>query len=230
MERTINILEACNSAFAREVKVLETVKATIVAQGSEIKNLKSEMKAKEELLENLGNSAGKLYAEKDFADVKIVCNQKTFAFHKAVLSCQSKVFKTIIGNKSLTEKQAEVMEINENDFNSDTMEQVFFYFYHGSVQDIEMINTDLLRAADKYEAIGLMDMCAKYLESNISLDNALDILVSAELTNKNALFDTAAKFVRKNQGKMKQTGAYNEMLEKDPKFIAIVMSKMFNIE
>ena len=222
MERTINILEI--------VKVLETVKATIVAQGSEIKNLKSEMKAKEELLENLGNSAGKLYAEKDFADVKIVCNEKTFAFHKAVLSCQSKVFKTIIGNKSLTEKQAEVMEINENDFNSDTMEQVFFYFYHGSVQDIEMINTDLLRAADKYEAIGLMDMCAKYLESNISLDNALDILVSAELTNQNALFDTAAKFVRKNQGKMKQTGAYNEMLEKDPKFIAIVMSKMFNIE
>ena len=116
------------------------------------------------------------------------------------------------------------MEINENDFNSDTMEQVIFYFYHGSVQDIEMINTDLLRAADKYEAIGLMDMCAKYLESNLSLDNALDILVSAELTNQKALFDSAAKFVRKNQGKMKQTGAYNEMLEKDPKLIAKVRS------
>ena len=110
------------------------------------------------------------------------------------------------------------------------MEQVIFYFYHGSVQDIEMINTDLLRAADKYEAIGLMDICAKYLESNLSLDNALDILVSAELTNQKALFNSAAKFVRKNQGKMKQTGAYNEMLEKDPNFIAIVMSKIFDIE
>jgi hypothetical protein len=208
--------------------LIMTKNSEIAAKDSEIQNLKSEMKAKEELLENLGNSARKLYAEKDFADVKIVCNEKTFAFHKAVLSCQSKVFKTIIGNKA--EKQAEVMEINETYFNSDTIEQVFFYFYHGSVQDIEMINTDLLRAADKYEAIGLMDMCAKYLESNISLDNALDILVSAELTNQNDLFDTAAKFVRKNQGKMKQTGAYNQMLEKDPKFIAIVMSKIFNIE
>ena len=196
----------------------------------DLRNLKSEMKVKEELMEKFENFAGKLYAEKDFADVKIVCNEKTFVFHKAVLSCQSKVFNTMIRNKSLTEKQAEVMEINENDFNSDTMEQVLFYFYHGSVQDIEMINTDLLRAADKYEAIGLMDMCAKYLESNLSLDNALDILVSAELTNQKALFDSAAKFVRKNQGKMKQTGAYNEMLEKDPKFIAIVMSKMFDTE
>merc|ERR1711934_515327 len=133
----------------------------------------------------------------------------------------------MIGNKSLTEKQAEVMEINENDFNSDTMEQVFFYFYHGSVQDIEVINTDLLRAADKYEAIGLMDMCAEYLEYNLSLDNALDILVSAELTNQKALFDSAAKFVRERQGKMKPSGAYDEMLEKDPKFIAIVMTKIF---
>jgi len=27
-----------------------------------------------------------------------------------------------------------------------------------------------------------------------------------------------------------KTGAYKEMLEKDPKFIAIVMAKMFDIE
>ena len=41
---------------------------------------------------------------------------------------------------------------------------------------------------------------------------------------------SAAKFVRKNQGKMEKTGSYNEMLEKDPKFIAIVMSKMLDVE
>jgi hypothetical protein len=90
-------------------------------------------------------------------------------------------------------------------------------------------NTDLLRAADKYEVIGVMDMCAKYLESNLSLENALDILTAAELTNQKALFDSAAKFVRKNQGKFNKTGAYKQMLEIDPKFIANVMSKIFDI-
>ena len=65
------------------------------------------------------------------------------------------------------------MEINEKDFNSETMEQVLFYFYHGNVKDIEMINSDIFRAADKYEVFGLMDICAKYLESNLSLENAL---------------------------------------------------------
>jgi hypothetical protein len=191
------------------------------------------MESKEELenlRENLDTFVGNLYSEKYFVDVKIVCNEKTFSCHKAVLSCQSKVFKTIIGNKSLTEKQAEVMEINENDFNSETMEQILFYFYHGSLQETKMINTDLLRAADKYEVVGLMDICTKYLESNLSLENALDVLVTAELTNQKGLFDSAAKFVRKNQGKMNETGAYKEMYEKDPKLVLTVMSKMFNIE
>ena len=189
----------------------------------------SEMKAKEEL-ENLNNFAGQLHDEKEFVDVKIVCNEKTFDGHKAVLSCRSEVFKTIIRNKSLTEKQAAVVEINENDFNSETMEQVLFYFYHGNVQNNEMINTDLLRAADKYEVVGLMDICAKYLESNLSLENALDVLVAAELTNQKALFESAAKFVKEKPGKKKKTGAYKEMAEKDTKIIAIVMTKMLNIE
>ena len=43
------------------------------------------MKAKEEL-ENLNNFAGQLHDEKEFVDVKIVCNEKTFDGHKAVLS------------------------------------------------------------------------------------------------------------------------------------------------
>ena len=184
----------------------------------------SEMKAKEEL-ENLNNFAGQLHDEKEFVDVKIVCNEKTFDGHKAVLSCRSEVFKTIIRNKSLTEKQGAVVEINENDFNSETMEQVLFYFYHGNVQNNEMINTDLLRAADKYEVVGLMDICAKYLESNLSLENALDVLVAAELTNQKALFESAAKFVKEKPGKKKKTGAYKEMAEKDTKIIA-----MLNIE
>ena len=189
----------------------------------------SEMKAKEEL-ENLNNFAGQLHDEKEFVDVKIVCNEKTFDGHKAVLSCRSEVFKTIIRNKSLTEKQAAVMEINENDFNSETMEQVLFYFYHGSVKDNEMINTDLLRAADKYEVVGLVDICADNLESNLSMENALDVLVAAELTNQKALFESAAKFVKEKPGKKKKTGAYKEMAEKDTKIIAIVMTKMLNIE
>ena len=175
--------EYISEIAAKDQEIL-MLKSDIRAKDSEIRNLKSEMNANEDV-------TGQLYDEKEFVDVKIICNGKKFACHKAVLGCQSKVFKTMIRNKSLTEKQAAVMEIEEKDFNSETMEQVLFYFYHGKVQDTKMINTDLLRAADKYETIGLMDMCAKYLESNLSLENALDVLVTAELTSQIGLFGRA---------------------------------------
>ena len=120
--------------------------------------------------------------------------------------------------------------IYENDVNSITMEQLLFYVYHEKVKDIQMINTDLLRAADKYNVLSLFDMCVEYLQSNLSLENALDVLVSAELINQKALFDSASRFVRQNPGRLNKTGAYKEMFEKDPKFIAIVMSKMLDVE
>jgi speckle-type POZ protein len=205
-------------------------KLEIKAKESEIRNLKAELKAKEKDCDNFPSMAEKLYYDKEFADVKIVCVNKTFDCHKAVLSCQSEVFKTMIKNKALTEKQEEVMKIHENDINSDSMEHLLFYVYHGKVRDTQMINTDLLRAADKYNVIGLFDMCVKYLESNLSLENALDVLVSAELINQKNLFDSASRFVRQNPGRLNKTGAYKEMFEKDPKFIAIVMSKMLDVE
>ena len=71
----------------------------------------------------------KLYAEKEFVDVKILCNGKTFNCHKIVLSVQSEVFKTMIKNKSLTEKETGIMKIEENDFSSDVMEQLLYYVY-----------------------------------------------------------------------------------------------------
>ena len=113
-------------AFNREKNSeLRTQKSEICALKSEI----SKMKAKQPQSENLINLAEKLYGEKDFSDVKIVCgDRKAFLCHKLVLGCQSKVFKTIFKNKSLMEKQSEgVMKIEEKDVSSDIMEQLLYY-------------------------------------------------------------------------------------------------------
>ena len=78
----------------------------------------------------------KLYAEREFVDVKILCNGKIFKCHKIVLSCQSEVFKTMIKNKSLTEKETGIMKIEENDISSDVMGQLLYFLYR--VSHIEM--------------------------------------------------------------------------------------------
>ena len=173
-----------------------------------------------------------LYVDKDFSDVRIICGDgKVFLCHKSVLGCQSEVFKTIFKNKSLMEKQSEgVMKIQENDVNSDIMEQVLYYFYFQKVKNNKMINADLMIAADKFNVKGLLDFCTKFLESNLTVENALDVLIKAELVNQPTLFDAASKFVRKNLGKMNKTSAWEEMAEKNPTKIVYLFSQMYDME
>ena len=164
------------SEFRSEISALRA------NHSSEITKLKSEMKVNEQKWENF---AEKLYGEKEFSDVKIICDDKHFDCHKVVLSSQSEVFKTMFKNKSLIEKQSEgMMKIDEKDVNSDTMEQFLHYLYFQKVKDNKMINADLMIAADKYNVKELLDFCTKYLESNLSDENALDVLVKGQEISK----------------------------------------------
>ena len=195
---------------------------------SEITKLKSEMKVNEQKWEHF---AEKLYGEKEFADVKIVCNDKHFDCHKVVLSSQSEVFKTMFKKKSLIEKESEgVMKIDEKDVNSDTMEQLLHYFYFQKVKDNKMINADLMIVAEKYNFKGLLDFCTKYLESNLSDENVLDVLVKAELVGQKNLFDAASKFVCKNIGRVNKTSAWKELSKQNPALIINLFSEMSIVE
>ena len=170
------------------------------------------------------------YIEKEFVDVQILCNGKTFDCHKNVLSCQSEVFKTMIKNKSLTEKKIEIMKIEENDFGYETIEQLLFFVYHDKVKNAEMINTDLLLAADKYNLQGLLVECCKHFESKLSLQNALDVLVLAETTNQKNLFYSASRFVGKHLGSLEKSSTYQEMVNENPKMFTRIFSKMLEVK
>ena len=173
--------------------------------------------------------AEKLYADKELVDLKILCDGKTFECHKVVLSCQSEVFKTMIKNKDLTETKTGIMKIEERDISYDNMEKLLYYLYHEKIKDISIINPDLLVAADKYIVKGLLDKCSKYFEANLSLQNALDVLVTAEFTNQKNLFEAASRFVGKNIGSLNKSRAYKDLLKNNPTLIANVLSKMLDV-
>ena len=172
----------------------------------------------------------KIYAEKELVDINIQCDGKTFHCHKLVLSCQSQVFKAMIENKHLIEKESEVLEIDENDISAETMDQFVYFLYHEKFKDIKMINPELLVAADKYVVRDLFDECCKYFQSNLSLQNALGVLVSAEMTNQKDLFEAASRFVCKNSGSLNKTSTYNKLLKNNPTMIANVLSKMIDVK
>ena len=149
-----------------------------------------------------------------------------------MLGSQSDVFKTMFKNKSLIEEQSEgMMIIEENDFDCDIMEQILLYLYFQKVEEGNVINADLMVAADKYNVKGLLNFCTKYLESNLLVeDHALDILVKAELVGQKNLFDAAAKYICKNMGRVNKSSDWVEMSKKNPALIVKLFSQMSVME
>jgi hypothetical protein len=94
------------------------------------------------------------------------------------------------------------------------------------MQDKKPINTKVLYVADKYNVSGLMEMCATFLKCNLSVENALDVLVASHHTNQQDLFKAAANFVCENKGQLANTGAWEEMIKTNPTLVATVFSKV----
>ena len=98
------------------------------------------------------------------------------------------------------------------------------------VLDEEMINADLLILADRYNVRSLTAVCVEYLRVNLSFQNALDVLVSASLTNQKVLFDVATRFVFENRENLVKTDAWKELSENYPILVNKIMSAMLKLE
>jgi hypothetical protein len=78
-------------------------------------------------------------------------------------------------------------EVKIDDVKAEVMETVINFIYHDAVQDEMKINSELLLVADKYNILGLIDVCAVYLEANLYLENGFDVMISAYLSNKSKI-------------------------------------------
>merc|ERR1719187_623149 len=75
-----------------------------------------------------------LFMEKEWSDIKLVCDGKTFQCHKSVLSCQSDVFKAMFksGTKMV---ESETGQVKIEDVKAETLETMIYFIYHDKVLD-----------------------------------------------------------------------------------------------
>ena len=168
-----------------------------------------------------------IFAAEEFFDMKVICNGKTFQCHKVVLASQSDVFSTMFLNMEMNE--AKLGEVKIDDFKPETIETLMYYFYNQKVEDVNLINTDLLLVAEKYNISGLLKICSGHLQRILSPENALDVLLTAHLTNQEDLFNAASKVVYKYKGKLAKTTTWIEMKETNPAMIINILSLVFDV-
>ena len=73
--------------------------------------------------------------------------------------------------------EAKPGKVKINDIQGDTKELLLYFLCNDEIEDTKMINAKLLVAADKYNILGLLEVCSYYLKQNISVENGIDILI-----------------------------------------------------
>lgn len=121
-----------------------------------------------------------LMKDEKFSDVILVVGGEIFRTHKCILANRSPVFAAMFERcmKGKAENRVEIKEIDHNVF-----QEMLRFIYTGKVIGIENIVKGLLAAADKYSIEGLKVMCEETLFKNVSTENAVEYLKTADLCN-----------------------------------------------
>ncbi len=141
---------------------------------------------------------GRLLENQEFVDVYFEIDGKTVGAHKCVLSCKnfeffqrkflvildsyfsgrSKTFNAMFKH-DFRENHDKTVKIDDVDY--DAFYELLRFIYCGRALNLEQVALSLLPAADKYGILALKAQCENHLNSNIYIENVLEVLVIADL-------------------------------------------------
>eukprot|EP01156_Anaeramoeba_ignava_P017797 Anaeramoba_ignava/a90049_29.p1 GENE.a90049_29~~a90049_29.p1 ORF type:complete len:493 (-),score=164.45 a90049_29:111-1589(-) len=148
----------------------------------------------EEVLRNLVN-------QKDIADVKFLVGHKEEEMygHKVLLSTASEYWmRMFYGLKWKEVSQKRIAEVVVPDFQAETFIKVMEYVYTREINIDSDSVFDVLRAADKYIILGLVDICVEVLMKNINQDNCFQILEFGKYFSTDQLVKKTTDFISEN--------------------------------
>ena len=132
----------------------------------------------------------------DWTDVSIVgADGEVISAHKLILCARSSVFKAMFSN-GMEETLSNVVSIPDMD--TAVLRDMLTYVYTDRCpkETLEEHAEPLLAAACKYQLKGLESICAVYLSTIISTDNAAKIFHLSDALNSEQLKSFADKFLR----------------------------------
>jgi len=164
------------------------------------------------------------YLSKEFSDVLIKCQDRTFEAHQIILSARSPVFRGMF-QADMKEKKNQQMEIE--DIEPDVVVEMLKWCYTRSCvateenPDLDMVS-DLLVASDKYQIATLKNVCQTLLSSHLKVDNSLKFLFFGDMYGAQELKNEAMDIVVNNMSGIIVTEEWKECKKKRPHIISEV--------
>lgn len=166
-----------------------------------------------------------LLTEGRLADAVLVADGREWRVHKAILVARSPVFAAMFEHDMAESKSSRV---TIGDVSADVLDQVLRYMYTGKVDHIRVLGVDLLAVADRYALPRLKALCEEELARSVSHDNALDVLLTADLHSAKELRCAALQCVCSNIHKVLGSDAWKELVRLRPHLLHQVLAMCVN--
>ncbi|XP_057318272.1 speckle-type POZ protein B-like [Microplitis mediator] len=162
----------------------------------------------------------KLYNSQINSDVTFIVGNEKFKAHKIILSARSPVFSAMFTHKMKENRDNKVAipDIEPKIFN-----KLLEFIYTDEINDLDMDAVSLLEAADKYQLLTLKSLCEKSVSKSVSIDNAIALMILADLHNANQLVERVLELIIKNIKDVIDTPEYKILEESKP----LLLSKLF---
>ena len=86
------------------------------------------------------------------------------------------------------------------------------YLYSGQVDQLDEMVSGLLAVADKYDVQPLREICIHHMVKNISVNNAVNMLVLADRYNVEPIKLQAQKFITNNIISLLKTDSWSSLI------------------
>ncbi|XP_065209104.1 speckle-type POZ protein-like isoform X1 [Planococcus citri] len=144
---------------------------------------------------SLPTDLGRLYFDDCFKDLTISVKEKNYLVHKAILAIRSSVFDAMFRNDM---QESSKNRIVINDLEEEIFEEMLHYIYTGKTKNLDELAFELLPVANKYDLKELRIMCENVLLKKLSADNAVKILILADVHHAEGLKKGTLEFIKVN--------------------------------
>uniref|UniRef100_A0AAY4DHM1 BTB domain-containing protein n=1 Tax=Denticeps clupeoides TaxID=299321 RepID=A0AAY4DHM1_9TELE len=140
----------------------------------------------------MADELGNLWDQSLLPDCSLVVGGQEFQAHKAILAARCPVFRAMFTH-DMKERQTNRVEIQGVE--PEVLRELVTFIYCGKAPNIQDMAADLLVAADMYLLDRLKRMCEEVLRRSLTVENAAEILIIADLHLTPELKEEAITFI-----------------------------------
>jgi len=193
---------------------------TIVVRAKVTINIQEKQRISE--IQLLRNEMLDILNQGKYSDFKIICQGKVFFCHKTYLARKSKVFEAMFEmTDSIEFKEGRVVI---EDCSPDDIQAMLEFIYTGDLQDdLRFCSEGVLMIGDKYDVSGLVEQCEESLTNCLTIGNAVNTFVLADMYNLIRLKEKVSHFISNYLAIVKETEDWKQMLEECPRIVEKIL-------